>query len=486
MGLAIDYKQLAGEMLQQVATKDVPSSTPTAVYGHGAGGLFSYPGPRRPVFSAMVLPQLGLQSLLPVVGTIDTNPLADIVTGVTATSGSNPTGPCDDPKVAGTTKLCMHQFVYGRYSLQTPVIDITRVGKIVNRSDFRDYRFYGNPFDVANPNVPAGIGQAGVPQLVNNEIAKKLFEFGVAWSREFARQMYNGTPTNNTAANGYMEFYGLESLVNTGYRDAVTNVTCPAADSIVRDWGDTNIYLNPTGIVSMIRNVYRNLQYLAARAGLQPVQWVLSMKFDLFYALTDIWPYRPVVVSGIQQRVDAFDAVKVRQNMRGDLYNRTGQYLIIDGQEVPVVIDDAVPETVNAGETFTTDIYFIPLRVLSNRQGAGMPVTFIEYFDYDNSPDAAQHAAQYFAPADSYYTSDNGRWLWHKKPPNNWCTQLMAIMEPRLMLLTPYLAARITNVRYDASGEHAREWEPGTSYYKDGGNQSGNNYQYPSFYPPTT
>ena len=45
--LKIDYKELADRLLQGITLKTVPSSTPTTVYGHGPGGLFSA---RHPLF----------------------------------------------------------------------------------------------------------------------------------------------------------------------------------------------------------------------------------------------------------------------------------------------------------------------------------------------------------------------------------------------------------------------------------------------------
>jgi hypothetical protein len=49
----------------------------------------------------------------------------------------------------------------------------------------------------------------------------------------------------------------------------------------------------------------------------------------------------------------------------------------------------------------------------------------------------------------------------------------MSVTEPRLMMLTPYLAARLTNIRYTPLIEQ-RSWDPtNTSYWVDGGKQTG-------------
>src|SRR3990167_8874965 len=175
---AIDYPMLVRELVKQFTETDsilgmqagprykaVPSSTPTTTYGHGNGGLFSYPGMERPIFSAMVLPALGLQSLLPVRPNNTDNPVYGIFTGVTATTGSEPGGVCDDPPVAGLSKLCMHSFVWGRQSRQSRVFDLDRFGRITNRSDFRDLQFMGNPFNTPNPNVPTIPGMASAAKI---------------------------------------------------------------------------------------------------------------------------------------------------------------------------------------------------------------------------------------------------------------------------------------------------------------------------------
>lgn len=476
----IDYEKLVDSLIRRQASfKDV-GSTPTASYGHGPGGLFSTPGLNRPLFSAMVLPRLGLQSLLPVRPTNETNPLYGIITGVTATSGDEPTGVCDDPPVAGLTKLCIHSFVFGRYSRMTKVFDLDRVGQVTNRGEFLDLQLMNQPADISNPNNPSAPGY-DASKVAQNEIAKALFELGVAWSRDFAKKLYTGSPTNNTAGGGYKEFYGLETLVNTGYRDAETGVACPAADSIVRDFGSLNISSNAATLIRTLTNVYRNLKYLATKAGLDPVNWVITMPFSMFYEITEVWPitymtYRALAIpTGSTNFVDSTSIEKIREEMRGDLFNYTGQFLLIDGQKVPVMLDDAIPETDNGDGSFTSDIYFVPLTVLGNT-----PVTFMEYFNYDG-PYGPMEMAKVFAPGDMFYTSDNGRFLWHKKPPTNFCVQLLAKTEPRMLMLTPYLAARLTNVKY-APVYHERSPFTDSGYFVDGGNTT---YPAPSLYTPT-
>jgi len=480
--MEINYEKLAQELLSQKVSEKAVGSTPTASLGHGPGGLFSTPGMERPVFSAMILPRTGLQSRLAVRPSNSTNPLYPIVTGVTATSGSEADGVCDDPPIVGLTKLCTHSFTFGRFSRMTKIYDIDSIGRITNRGEFLDLRMMNNPLQWAGENVnsPTAPGSYSIESIARNELAKALFEFGVAWARDFAKKIYDGNPTNNTAGGGYKEFYGLEYLVNTGYRDAVTGQACPAADSIVRDFGSALVASNAAALINQLTNIYRNTKYLATQAGLDPVKFAFTMPWSLFYEITEIWPisylsYRALAIpAGSTNFIDAFDVEKMREDMRGNLQDHTGQFLLIDGQKVEVILDTAQPETENGDGTFTSDIYLVPLTVLG-----GTPALYLEFFNYD-APGSTMEFAEYLASPESYYTTDNGRFLWHKKPPTNFCVQALAKTEPRMLLLTPYIAARLTNVKYMPL-MHERSPFTDSGYFVDGGNTE---YSAPSYYTP--
>lgn len=495
----IDYQQLAGALLsQQMALNggaDRPnpllgfkadvSSTPSTIYGHGPGGLFSYPGMDPKVFSAMLLPMTGLQSILPVFQNNDSNPVYGLLTGVTATTGSNPTGPCDDPPVAGLAKLCLHSFQWGLFSRQTRVFNILRVGEVVSRADFTDYQLYGNALGVGprNPNIPT-IAGADPAAVGKNEMSKATFELAVAWARDFARVLYAGNPTNNTSGGGYAEFYGLDYLINTGYRDAVTSVVCPAADSLVRSFGDLRIDQGTNGqaFVNLMTYMYRNIGYIAERVGLNPVTWVIAMRYGAFYEATRVWPIayytnRDTVSGANMNQFVVNDGIAL-QNARDDMFNN--RYLLIDGQKVPVILDESIAETTPAPGVYESQVYFVPLTVLG-----GTPVTFMEAFDF-NAPGAAMDFARVFTPEGSFYASDGGRFLWNRPAPTNACVQLRAWTKPRLVLTTPHIAARLTDVRYSPT-IHERDSFTDGGYFADGG---GTNYQgypgvAPSLFSPT-
>jgi len=487
----LDYKRVVAEMLAQMggSTQKAVSSTPTNVYAHGmignipggTAGLFSFPGLEPDIVNAMVMPRLGLLDLLPSRTTMYDEPLVGIMTGVTASSGSEPSGVCDDPPTAGLMKLCVHKYLMGRMSRMTRVFDLDRAGRFVNRSDFNDLTLVGNPLNANNNMVPQLPGNGAPAMAVRSEIAKALFELGVSFGRDFADVLYNGNPSANTANGGYKEPYGLDILINTGYKDAYTGTACPAADSIVVSFGSAAVETNGTSIVSRITSIYRNLKYNASRMGLTPATWALSMSWSLFYQLTEVWPcaylsYRCLgLQTGSTQFIDSAAQIAMRDDMRGDIFTGTGQYLLIDGQRVPVVLDDAIAETPLAGSSFTSAIYFVPLRILGNR-----PATYIEYINYDGQY-GAKEMADVIAPAGSYFTTNSGRYFWHRKPPTNFCVQMLAKTEWRVILETPQIAARLTNIKYTPV-QQVRSWDPAnTSFYVDGGSTT---QQGPSYFAP--
>lgn len=478
--LAQAINTLTGQ-LKSTAHKAV-SSTPTATYGHGqqvpggTSGLFSYPGLERPIVNAMIMPTFGLIDMLPSRTSIYDRTLYGIMTGVTASSGSEPTGVCDDPPVSGLMKLCTHNFLWGRFSRMTKVYDIDRFGRYRDRSDFNDLELIGDPFAAGTAPIPQTPGSASPGLAMRSEIAKAMFEFSVSWARDFAPLIWTGNPTNNTAGDGYKEPYGLDILVNDGYRDAESGTACPAADSIVLDFASAEVNTNGASFIRQATSVVRRLRDNARRMRLTPLTLAAVMRPELFYEITEVWAcafftYRcNTDFSATQQQViDANETIRLRDAMRA------GQYLWIDGTAFPVILDDTIPETALAGSSYRSTIYFLPIRYAGNRPGI-----FLEYINYDG-PMGAIEAASVFAP-NSYYTTNGGRYLWHAKPPTNFCVQLLAKTEWRLILEVPQLAGRMDNVKYTPVA-HFRDWDPDSSFYVDGGRTSRTDL---SYYSPTS
>lgn len=468
----VNHAELARELISQMSGNNggtgfkAVSSTPTyGSFAHGPGGLFSYPGISRPVFSAMVLPTSGLQSRLPAYPSNEINPLFALITGVTASSGSEPAGPCDDGPTPGLLKLCTQSSVFGRMVRNTPVFELDKFGLVTNRGEMTDLQLMNTPRGIGNGLVPTIPGENAMAGALRSSIAKAMFEFGVAWARDFANDFYTSNPSNNNAGGGRKYYRGLDILINTGYKDAITGQLCPAADSLIFNFNGVDVSASTNGstIVRRVVDLWRQLNEVAVDTGLAPVKWVMAMRRRLFWELTDVWPcayntYRcqPYWSASTPLLNSPAELNRMRDDMR------QGNYLLIDGEQVEVVLDSAITEEVLAGTTFESDIYIVPLTVLG-----GTPVTYFEYVDYDQ-PYGAMDAARVLAPGDSYSTSDGGRFFWHKKPPTAFCVQAMVKTEPRLILRTPQVAARLTNIRYTPLS-HERDWNTSSSYFVNGG-----------------
>jgi len=446
-----------------------PAGTPTTNYMHGPGGIFGVDGLERDVISTRVMPR-GLIGELPAVSTLRTNPLYPYLTGFEADTGAEPNNVCDDPPVAGPTKSCIQTAQFGRYSRMTKEIEANRVGQQTDRGEFLDLTLLNDPL-VRGDGI---LEMNTVPGNVNlrREVLQAFVEVGVSIQNLLIPQLYTGNPANNSAGGGSAEFPGLDILISTNKVDALTGTECPSLDSDIKDfnYGIIDEVSNGTDIVEVTTIMSRFLRHNANRMGFDPVTWAITMRRELFWELTAIWPCSYLTQRCIfldsngaeRVNVDGRDMVEFRDQMRLE------SFLLIDGFRFPVIIDDGIVEeddsdnvNILAGQ-FASDIYFIPMTVRGGR-----PVTFMEYLDYNQGAMVAIQDGR----VGEYFWTDGGRFLWHAKPPLNWCLQWVTKIEPRVILLTPQLAGRIQNVRY-APLQHTRDPFPSDAYFVDGGETS--------------
>jgi len=457
-----------------------PSGTPSTPYLHGPGGLFGVAGLERDLFHTRVMGR-GLAWRLPSIANNQTDPLFAYITGFQDESGDNPTTVCSDGPTAGSLKACLQTAQFGRYTYMTREMEVNRVGQVINRGEFNDLRLLNDPMvpELGRAIFPNMSGDAQL--LAASEQLARFLEVGNAFVMKLARQLYIGNPTNNSAGGGYAEFPGLDILVGTNKVDAITGTNCPSLNSDIKDYNYQKVDEVGTSpsIITVLTTMYRYVKWIAQSTNLDPVQWVFSMRPDLFFEITDIWAcqyysYRCSTFDGPNidptPMFDTGDAIAMRDAMRN------GEYLMIDGIKIPVVIDSMIVEESEGDAAqidtgcFASDIYLIPLTIRGGRQ-----VTFFHYFDYAAGPMTAIRDGNY----SSYFWTDGGRYLWHAKPPVNWCVQHIAKTEPRLIFQTPQIAGRLTNVQY-CPLQHVRDAHPDDDYFVDGGVSTG--YPGPSHY----
>lgn len=460
---------LAAFMAQNGSVRQKAVSAVSGPYLFGQGGLFGVPGLERNVISTRIQP-MGLAGALPARGTNITDPLYPYITGFLDVTGSVAAGICDDPQTAGAIKNCLQTAQFGRYSFQTRTFELNRLGQQTNRGEFQDLVLMNEPLVEGANNITPSTGTAF---RMLNEAVNRFVEVGVAFQNKLARQVYIGNPANNNAGGGYEEFPGLDILIGTTKVDAKTGTPCPSLRSDIKDFNYNAVTSSHAGgIVNVMTYMMRILRNNASRMNMGDTRWAIVMRETLFYELTAIWPCSYITqrcVTGLTantniETVNANDMIQMRDDMRD------GNYLLIDGMRVPVILDDAIDEEFS-GDTnrvpsgsFASDVYFIPLTVKGN-----VAVTFWEYFDY-NGPNAAMSALREtaFGGLDTSFWTDGGRFLWARKPMNNWCLQWIAKTEPRLILLTPHLAGRLLNVVYTPL-QHTRDAFPDQDYFTDGG-----------------
>lgn len=490
MGLTIDTLIKALQVVQAQESAqggvgfkhDLPSGTTMSTnYMHGPTGIFGVPGLERDVFSTRVRP-MGLLSILPSRGTNIMYPVVGYLTGFTdEESAAEKDGVCEKPIEAGQIKSCTQGALWGRIERMTEAIELNKIGQVTNRSEMFDLRIVNDPLLQSNFAVSSMVSRE-FQDLLNREVLARWYTLGASFESVLSRMIYTGTSANNTAGGGYMEFSGLETLVGTGRVDAFTQTPCPSLDSYIVNFNFSSVEDNTWQLFVEIVEMVRFLEQLASSTGLNPVDFRFVMRLNLFNQIVDRWPcvyasFRcelnslpnesniSINVDGNQQKADA-DAMRI------------GRYLKIDGKNYPVVIDDAMPMDTNttlgndfllSGE-FASDIYFLPFMVRS-----GIISTYLEWFDYDSQNGVLQ-ALRDGRLTQEVWTSDSGRFLWTFYR-ELWCVSWAAKIEPRLRLLTPHLAGRISNIKY-APHIHAREPFPDQPYNIDGGRVTRDNTPY--------
>lgn len=441
------------------------SGTPISTgYSHGPGGLLTFPGIDNDVFHT-VMGHNSLLGQIPAVPTVYTNPTYYTITGVTAGSGSEKEAVCDDAPIGGLMKGGLTTSVFGRYERATPELEINRLGQRNDRADPLDLRLIGSP--IASSGI-FNLGTSAPADVLTNEVSRKFWELAIEFWRLMSRQLWAGAPANNSAGGGYKEWTGLSTLVNTGYKDAETGQALPALDSIVVNANYTRVDDENSEMVALLTSIMHRLKVLASGTGVAPVRWVFVMRSELFYHLTSIWPcsyytYRCLTSPGVESPVSInMDAVGMR-NMVDEM--RAGSYLLIDGERFDVILDDGMPllDGNDSGSfprgCFASDMYILPMSAIG-----GQSTLFMEYFDYTNpSITSAINDMMWMGRVDGPFL------VWPRQ--TNTCIEWQAKIEPRLVLRTPWLAARVQNVVYCPIQE-PRQAFPDDPYFVNGGRTS--------------
>ena len=449
---------------------DSPGAPPATGYAHGQAGTFRWPGVDPDVYSTIVGTRPGIMNLMPLSGSLLSDPLYELYTGITDTSGDNAADDCDDGPVAGVSKSGKLTAPFGKFKMSTRELKLDRMALHLDRADPFDLQMVGNPI---GDNPFEGLGMNAPNDVLQSEMSMAFYERMVSMHRLISKKVYDGNPQNNVG-EAYKEFAGFDLLINTGHVDAVTGTVLPSVDSDIKDFNYAKVEDNGEDLVTFVSEMYRFLLNNAETMGFMPVSWRIVMRRSLWIQLTEVWPCSYFL--GGCTEAEAGKAINLDAGDRRDLRDqmRDGRFLLIDGDRVPVVIDDGITEdttTTNANLTegcFSSDIYFIPMTVLGGRT-----VTFWEYQQYQNND--VQRALGRLGG--DVIVTDGGQFLDFARR-TNLCVQWEMQFSPRIIMRTPWLAGRIQNVQY-CPMQHERESFPEDPYFVDGGltETSGVSYQ---------
>lgn len=447
--------------VKQAQQKAVSSTS--AQYAHGPSGLFNQPGVNQNVYSTIIRP-LSVSALFPMRASQEVSPLFQIITEQLASSGTEPTSECGTALEPGALKQATLTAPFGRIMRKTANILMNRVGQIVNRGEPLDTRIM-NDITGMSPWIP---DNARTQNLTSDELAKQFWQLGLEFERVIERMMFSGNPATQQGSApdyGYKEFAGFSQLINTGKIDALTGVAVAGADPQVINWnsalvsGTATIGSASGDIVQAVSSIFKVVLSKAQRMGMLPGDWVLAMTPDLYFEISRIWPCSYLtngcstsVLNGATQFVSAAEQVQMRDEMRG------GSFLWVLGSKIPVYQTDAIP-TSAAGNGVKSDIYLIP------RSQRGEFTTYLEYFD-ENNPQIQEILGQTIIGT-QFQVSNGGLYLW-TYDRDGFCFNFTGKTEPRLILRTPWLSGRISNVVYN-TGLNVPSAFPGDLYPAPGG-----------------
>jgi len=454
-----EWDEKANEMLMDVVKAAASNLTANKI--HGLTGTFSTLGLDRDIISAHVHPR-GIAAEIPLFPSIEEDPRYGALTGISDDIGSEPANPCDNAPT-GYIKACNLTAQFGRVHRDTETIDFDEVGLKINRGDFTDLMLHGFRLGMeGNGMMPGGLDPA---QVVNVLTASQMVGAGERLYRKLLVHNWQGSPANNNAGGGYKEFPGLENQVATGQTDADTGTACSALDSDVKDFNYVAVGSGSGNtIVTYLSMVCYFLETLAEDTGLDPVEFCLAMRPQLFWELTAVWPIiyntdKVAAATGNSRLVvDGGDMVQQRDAMRN------GKYLIVNGKRYDVVTDPGITEATNITDanvpagSYASSIFVLPKTINSS-----FPVLYRQHKDYRR-----MQAAELRLLRDMQrFWTDDGVFSWAFED-NKWCVKLSVKSEQRIVLRTPQLAGRIDNVLYSPL-QHLREFDPTSPYWQDGG-----------------
>lgn len=455
-----------GNMTNPQQIKKTATGSPQGPYLHGQGGIFGVRGLTRDVISTFTQITGSLGEMLPIRSSNQQYPLFAYITGVVRSDTQEKNLICDDPEEAGQFLTCLQTTTWGRKEFKSRELEVNAVGRTINRGEFMDLNLVNTPLVRQMGGLMQSFFQTSDANalLGGQEIVTRMMEMAIAFQRWYCPIVYSGNPANNKTGGGYKEPMGLDLLIGTNKVDALTGAACVGLYSDVKDFGYRDV---ATTVDPSIHKTLSTMMYIletrARQNNLAPVDFRLVMRSQLWFELSRNWPIQyntdgaNLTTAGLD--VLLLQSVQQRDDMRNNLY------LIINSKKYQVVLDDCISERNKADAaalptngSFGSDIYIVPM----SARGGTLQTLYWEYFSY------TENVIPQTSSLPTWFWSDAGVFLWTMGAPKLWCMDVSAKTEPRLILRTPQLAGRLTNVGYTPL-QHINDPLPSQKYHVGGG-----------------
>jgi hypothetical protein len=472
--VVIDNKEYTPEELATLAKAgvlnvgqkhDTSSTTPNNVPLNGpfpnsttTFGTFSGAGYRPGIWNAT--PRVrSFADAIPMFRSEFYNELIEVATGVTAGTGNNQTAACSVGPKPGALKSARITAPFGMIHMSTNIFDITQVGMRRNRADI-DRELFNQALTMNNwlPNVPGIQGDGGYWTALRAE----LYALGIELERNISRVHFTGVSgtSDNTYRGVATQWNGLDQLIREGWTDATSGVAVPALDAEVVSFNaaiDGGLDGFSRTVIAAFTDTYFGQVDMLRRLGITP-EFALVMRPDLFRALAAVWSCGYSVtrcVSSAAGQPLVRDAVSTRAEYESIL---AGQYLPMDGVNVPVLLDDTITRETLGNGHYKSDVYGVALR------GNGRPVVYGEFFDMGNPQ--AMEVANFLSTGASQVL--NGGLYRAFRRETGGCLEFDFVARPRLITDAPFAHFRIDDLQYRSYYDQ-RDAIPGQSFYVNGG-----------------
>lgn len=418
----------------------------TAQNFYGTGGLFADCTLQRPVVNAVLTPQGGLASRIPVIPTNFKQVTFGFVTQIDDGETTPQDEPCDPSPQVGDVSACKASFSLGRIEYGTKTAELDELIALANSGVHTDLYFVG---DVrGKPAIPTS-DQLNDPNLVTQSaVRRQLMLWGRRMQKGLHYRFWNGDPTavsQNGTNGGWKSFWGLNFMIADDYDDDeakpwVTGTNCGALNSDVKDFS-----LASGGGVVGTDNLYQYLQELADT--LEQRAFYMGLEMTAVIVMHPILWAQVIKALPCDMIADgcSSDAAVINLNDGGrGMFNmdtrkemaRT-KTLELNGKLYDVVLDDGAALTAVSSTQYKGSIYFVPLTVGSEE------VLYWTHMNYTKIESMLQPIPG--SQSDMRGWTDGGRFHFIISRIKR-CFNIDGKIEPALIFRAPHLAGRVDNV----------------------------------------